>query len=103
MTFGFCALRTNIIFVFTFIIVSVAMFLFAGSYWALAEGKAQAAADMQKAVGGIFMAGCLLAWYLLVANLLEVLEFGISLPIGDLSKLSSLNIKLPAEWDVKLT
>lgn len=66
--------------------MSVAVFLFAGSYWALAEGNQTAAAEMQKAVGAIFFIGCLLAWYLLVANLLEVLEFGISLPVGDLSK-----------------
>lgn len=103
MTFGFCALRTNIIFVFTFAIVSVAIFLFAGSYWALADGNKQAAADMQKAVGAIFFTGCLLAWYLLIANLLEVLEFGLSLPVGDLSKsCSALIVRRPPN-EPKLT
>lgn len=38
-----------------------------------------------QATGAIFFFCCVLAWYLLVANLLEVLEFGYSLPVGDLS------------------
>ncbi|KAK4501461.1 hypothetical protein PRZ48_007270 [Zasmidium cellare] len=86
LTFAFCALRTNIIFVSCFLIVSVAIFVFAGSFWVLAQGNADAAARMQVFVGATFFFCCVLAWYLLIANLLEVLEFGISLPVGDLSE-----------------
>lgn len=85
LTFAFCALRTNIIFVACFFLVTVAMFLFAASYWVLADGNIKAADEMQEVVGAMFFVCCVLSWYLLVANLLEVLEFGFSLPIGNLS------------------
>lgn len=48
ITFGFCALRTNLIFVFCFAVVSNAVFLMAGSYWALAAGRNHLAESMQK-------------------------------------------------------
>lgn len=48
ITFGFCALRTNMIFVFCFAVVSNAVFLMAGSYWALAAGRNHLAESMQK-------------------------------------------------------
>ncbi|KAF2170804.1 hypothetical protein M409DRAFT_63862 [Zasmidium cellare ATCC 36951] len=86
LTFGFCALRTNIIFVFCFLSVSIALFIFAGSFFAMAHGHSEAAAKMQFFVGGTFFSCCVMAWYLLIANLLEVLEFGVSLPVGDLSR-----------------
>lgn len=85
LTFAFCALRTNVIFVFCFFLVTVAIFIFAASYWALADGHTDVAIEMQKVVGAMFFVCCICGWYLLVANLLEVLEFGFSLPIGNLS------------------
>ena len=85
LTFAFCALRTNIIFVSCFFAVTIALFIFAASFFALANGHAETAAKMQFFVGGTFFSCCVMAWYLLIANLLEVLEFGVSLPVGDLS------------------
>jgi succinate-acetate transporter protein len=85
LTFAFCALRTNIIFVITFLVADVAIFLLAASYWSSGVGAMDTAHELQKASGGMLFICCVLAWYLLVANLLEVLEFGWSLPVGDLS------------------
>ncbi|KAH9845286.1 transcriptional activator of ethanol catabolism AlcS [Teratosphaeria destructans] len=91
-TYGFCALRTNIIFVAVFFLATTAVLTLAGSYWAIAEGNTGAAARMQKAVGAILLVCCVAGWYLLVAALLEVLEFGYALPVGDLSE------KLGKKW-----
>ncbi|SMR59539.1 unnamed protein product [Zymoseptoria tritici ST99CH_3D1] len=85
LTFALCSLRTNLVFFITFLLATAAISLLAGSYWALALEAAHTAAEMQRTTGVILFTCCVLAWYLLVANLLEVLEFGWELPVGDLS------------------
>lgn len=52
-----------------------------------------------KVVGAMVFFCCLCAWYLLIANLLEVFEFGVSLPVGDLSSRLKRLGKVPAYRD----
>lgn len=45
--FLFCALRTNMIFIVTFGVVTFAIFIFAWSFFALAQGRTAEAKKMQ--------------------------------------------------------
>lgn len=81
-----CSFRTNLIFVLIFLTLDIALFLLVGFYWKLAVGDIAAANSLQYAAGALTFTFCAFGWYLLIAILLQTLEFPFSLPVFDLSQ-----------------
>jgi hypothetical protein len=71
--------------VFIFLFLDIALFLLAGSYWKGAVGAAVAAGKLQIASGAFVFIFCIFAWYLLLAQLLQSMDFPFALPVFDLS------------------
>jgi len=80
-----CSFRTNVIFVLIFFFLDLALLLLASSYWKAAAGAAVTAHKLQIAAGAFVFVFCIFAWYLLLAQLLQSLDFRFSLPVFDLS------------------
>lgn len=84
-----CSLRTNAIFAVFFLLLVPAFSLLAGGFWLQAEnytGNASDAADVFEGSGAIFFVSCLGVIYLLLAVLLEAVDFPFRLPVFPLSK-----------------
>jgi len=88
LTFIFliCSLRTNIANVLLFLFLDITFCLLTGVYFNLASGNPQMATSLLRASGTVAMLSCNAGWYILVALLLESLDFPVKLPMGDLSK-----------------
>lgn len=102
--FLMASIKTNLIFVWIFVLVDITAWLLAASYFQAADGNADVALKLQKVctcltvvignsgltgsqAGGAFLFACSMGgWYLLVIQLTESLAFGFKLPIGSLVK-----------------
>jgi len=80
-----CSFRTNLVFLLIFLTLDIALWLLVGTYWRLAEGDTYVAGKLQYAAGAFTFTFCIFGWYLLIAILLQTLEFPFSLPVIDLS------------------
>jgi len=83
--FFVCSLRTNIVFVFIFLLLTTTFALLAAAYWVLAQGMTTLGARIETAAGACAFTFCIAGWYILFAQLLLTLDFPFTLPIGDLS------------------
>ena len=81
-----CALRTNIVFVGIFGCLLMTFCFLAGSYWQGAAGHMEASLRLQHVAGGFGFASTLLGWYLFLVQLLASVDWPVSLPVGDLSR-----------------
>lgn len=84
--FTVAALRTNVIFVFTFLTLTAAFGILSASLFITIDNSNQAL-RLQKAAGGFCFACSLAGWYIFASLLLASLEFPFSIPVGDLSHL----------------
>jgi len=79
------ALRTNVVFVVIFLFLDLALCLLAAAYWTLAEGNTALGGQLEVAAGACVFVFCMAGWYLLVVQLMQAVDFPLSLPVGDLS------------------
>ena len=105
--FMICALRTNIVFVIVLALLTCGLCCGAGAFWHFAEGELEKGANLvivssamhpqpvtdlvfanttKQASGALTFAFTMMVWYLLAVQLLEAVDFPITLPVGDLSK-----------------
>ncbi|KAJ5610851.1 hypothetical protein N7510_007570 [Penicillium lagena] len=80
-----CSIRTNAALFIALFLLVIAFALYAGMYFQIALGNAAQAATLQQYAGGFNFALCLPIWHIFVAQILEAVDFPISLPVGDLS------------------
>ncbi|PGG95550.1 hypothetical protein AJ79_09992 [Helicocarpus griseus UAMH5409] len=83
--FVLCSLRSNIC-LFTALVMLVAAFgCVSGSYFQLALGNSEFGHHLQFSGGALVFALVLIVWYIMIAQILDSVDFPISLPVGDLS------------------
>ncbi|KAH8804919.1 GPR1/FUN34/yaaH family-domain-containing protein [Xylogone sp. PMI_703] len=89
-----CALRTNPVLVSVFFTLTIGLGLLVGEFFwksvAYANKDQNALAVVNKleiAAGAVLFVTCLAVWYEFLAIMLEIVEFPLRLPLGDLSKL----------------
>ncbi|CAH0001999.1 unnamed protein product [Clonostachys byssicola] len=83
-----CSLRTNVVFVVIFLSLMLAFFFLTGGYMALASdftGNADKAGKLIIGGGACAFVCAMTGWYLLTAQMLDVVDFPFGLPVGDLS------------------
>ncbi|KAH8686040.1 hypothetical protein BGZ60DRAFT_543293 [Tricladium varicosporioides] len=80
-----CSLRTNVVFVLIFFQLVVALGLLAAGHWQTAAHEVEAAERINTAAGAVAFVAAIAGWYLLLSQLLEVLDFPFQIPVGDLS------------------
>ncbi|KAK5019084.1 GPR1/FUN34/yaaH family-domain-containing protein [Cryomyces antarcticus] len=83
--FMICAIRTNIVLFMVLLILVIAFGCLSGAYWQFAEGNVVEGGKLVVAGGACALAFSMLAWYLLLVQLLEAVDFPFTLPVGDLS------------------
>ncbi|KAE8360862.1 GPR1/FUN34/yaaH family-domain-containing protein [Aspergillus caelatus] len=82
-----CSLRTNLCFVAIFLGLVLGFCLLTGTLWQLANGNLGLARALKKAAGACLALGSLPGWYFLFVQLLATVDFPLTLPIGDLSRI----------------
>ncbi|KAF3015228.1 hypothetical protein E8E15_006548 [Penicillium rubens] len=80
-----CSLRTNICLFLALFLLVITFGLFAGTYFQTALGNLVLAAKLQKAAGAFNFALCIPIWHIFIAQILDAVDFPITLPVGDLS------------------
>ncbi|KAH6677637.1 hypothetical protein B0J14DRAFT_690144 [Halenospora varia] len=80
-----CSLRTNAVFVLIFFQLVVALGLLAAGHWQTAAHELELAEKINMAAGAVAFVAAIAGWYLLLSQLLEVLDFPFQIPVGDLS------------------
>ncbi|KAJ5562139.1 hypothetical protein N7535_003407 [Penicillium sp. DV-2018c] len=80
-----CSLRTNICLFSALFLLVITFSLFAGTYFQTALGNLVLAAKLQKAAGAFNFALCIPVLHIFIAQILDAVDFPISLPVGDLS------------------
>ncbi|OAL34004.1 hypothetical protein AYO20_06652 [Fonsecaea nubica] len=83
--FAICALRTNVVFFSALFTLIFAFGCAAGAFWHLALGNADTGNKLTIAAGAFTWALTMMVWYLLAVQLLECVDFPLTLPVGDLS------------------
>ncbi|KAK5259665.1 hypothetical protein LTR40_005533 [Exophiala xenobiotica] len=83
--FTVCALRTNIVFFCALFTLIFAFGCATGAFWNLALGNVQAGEKLTIAAGAFTFALTMMIWYVLAVQLLEAVDFPLTLPVGDLS------------------
>jgi len=78
------AIRTNLCFLALFTLMVPGFACLAAYFWKAAEGISSP--HLAHAAGGIMFTVSLVVWYLFFAQLLEAVDFPISLPVFDLSR-----------------
>lgn len=81
-----CSLRTNVVFVLLFTFLEATFGLFVAIYFSAANGNGALAAKLQTAAGATALLTCVPGWYILLAQMLESIDFPVQLPVGDLSQ-----------------
>ena len=93
-----CSLRTNVVLFSALLLLVIAFSTLAGTYFHLAIGNVALAGRLQICGGAFTFALSILVWYLLFAQMLESVDFPLSLPVGDLSTtIPGKSIKRPKE------
>ncbi|KAL5333142.1 hypothetical protein BJX70DRAFT_406482 [Aspergillus crustosus] len=80
-----CSIRTNICLFRALFLLIMTFSLIAGSYFQLANGAAELAARLLVVAGAFNFALCMPIWHIFLVQMLEAVDFPISLPVGDLS------------------
>ncbi|OGE47747.1 hypothetical protein PENARI_c037G10157 [Penicillium arizonense] len=80
-----CSLRTNVCLFLALFLLVITFGLFAGTYFQLALGNLEQAAKLQKTAGATNFALCIPILYIFIAQILDAVDFPITLPVGDLS------------------
>ena len=83
--FMVCSLRTNAVLFTALMFLVVAFGSLAGTYFHLALGNVALAGKLQICGGAFVFILSMEIWYLLFAQMLESVDFPLSLPVGDLS------------------
>ncbi|KAL6242948.1 hypothetical protein RBB50_010048 [Rhinocladiella similis] len=86
LIFTVCALRTNIVFFCALFTLVFSFACGAGAFWNLALGNVHAGEKLTVAAGAFTFALTAMVWYVLAVQLLEAVDFPITLPVGDLSR-----------------
>ncbi|KAK6362282.1 hypothetical protein TWF730_005978 [Orbilia blumenaviensis] len=81
-----CSIRTNVVFLTLFTFLDATFGLLVATYFSVANGKASLAGNLQIAAGACALLTCVPGWYILLAQMLEAIDFPIQLPVGDLSQ-----------------
>lgn len=80
------SIRTNLVFVLVFTVVTLGFVLASVAQWTLSQGNLVAAGRMLVATGASFFVACVSGWYLLLAQMIAIMELPIpDLPVFDLS------------------
>lgn len=96
-----CSLRTNVVLFSALLFLVIAFGTLAGTYFHLALGNVALAGRLQICGGAFTFALSICVWYLLFAQMLESVDFPLSLPVGDLSSVvPGKSIKRPNEGHV---
>jgi len=77
------SLRTNMVFVFVFLVLDIGVWLLSAAYFRLSQGGN--AASLLVASGAFNFATCCGTWYLILVNVFASTGMPIKLPVGDLS------------------
>lgn len=85
-TYLICSLRTNLVFVTLFTFLDATFGLLVATYFTAAHGNGDLASKLQIAAGAFALLTVVPGWYILVAQLLEAIDFPVQLPVGDLSQ-----------------
>lgn len=83
--FLICSIRTNAIFVLTFLAAALGFMLATAAFWSLAEGSLVTGGMLVKGAGGCFFAAAMSGWYLFMAIMLGSVDMPFGLPVFDLS------------------
>ena len=84
--FMICSLRINIVFFSALFLLVFAFGTSAGAVWNVTLGNEALAERLLVTSGAFTFALTMLVWYLLLVQLLESVDFPITLPVGDLSQ-----------------
>ncbi|KAL2831541.1 GPR1/FUN34/yaaH family-domain-containing protein [Aspergillus cavernicola] len=80
-----CSIRTNICLFTALFLLVITFAIFSASYFQLANGAEELAHRLQIVGGAFNFALCVPIWHIFLVQLLEAVDFPISLPVGDLS------------------
>lgn len=84
--FMIAATRTNLIFFLLFLLLIPTFACLAFSFWRTADGNAASAVNYMHWAGGLAFVVSIVGWYLFMAQILVSVDFPLSLPVLDLSK-----------------
>lgn len=84
LIFMLVAIRTNVVFFLIFTLLVPTFCLLAASFWQVFSAPS-VASSCQKAAGALAFVVSLLGWYILTSIMLALVDWPLSLPIGDLS------------------
>ncbi|KAL8292395.1 hypothetical protein RQP46_001007 [Phenoliferia psychrophenolica] len=84
-SYALLGLRTNVVFVGIQVMLTATFSTLAAAYFAEADGRAAHAGVLFKAGGACLFVVISFAWYLFIAQLVDILQFNFELPVGDLS------------------
>ncbi|RHZ61828.1 putative plasma membrane ammonium transporter (Ato3) [Aspergillus thermomutatus] len=82
-----CSIRTNVCLFSALFLLVITFGLFAGTFFSVSAGNLQLAEKLQVAGGAFNFALCIPIWWIFITQILEAVDFPISLPVGDLSTL----------------
>ncbi|KAJ5388672.1 hypothetical protein N7509_011213 [Penicillium cosmopolitanum] len=80
-----CSIRTNICLFSALFLLVITFALTAATFFQVALGNAENAAKLQLAAGAFNFALCIPIWHIFIAQILDAVDFPITLPVGDLS------------------
>ncbi|KAI0204252.1 GPR1/FUN34/yaaH family-domain-containing protein [Astrocystis sublimbata] len=85
LVFTIAAIRTDVC-LFTLLLLLVVTFgVLAGSFFAASQGAMEKSEKLQHVGAGVLLAVAFIGWYMFLGQVLESVDFPISLPVGDLS------------------
>ncbi|KAK3186652.1 hypothetical protein K4F52_004693 [Lecanicillium sp. MT-2017a] len=80
------AAKINAVFLVIFASAAVGFTLLASAFWSLAEGSLSIGEKLMVGAGASWFVTAVLGWYLLLTQVMAVMEYPINLPVGDLSQ-----------------
>ncbi|EAW24524.1 putative plasma membrane ammonium transporter (Ato3) [Aspergillus fischeri NRRL 181] len=82
-----CSLRTNACLFSALFLLEITLGLFAGAFFSISAGNLHLAEKLQVVGGAFNFALCIPIWWIFITQILEAVDFPVSLPVGDLSTL----------------
>ncbi|GFG18160.1 protein alcS [Aspergillus udagawae] len=80
-----CSIRTNVCLFSALFLLNITFGLFAGAFFSISVGNLHLAEKLQITGGAFNFALCIPIWWIFITQILEAVDFPISLPVGDLS------------------